>query len=367
MLSNKKKYNRNLEKVSPYVSSDRFFMESDGNFLKLDWNESLIPPSEVVRSALQAAVTEDINLYPDSNCSELKIHLGRYTGLETKNIEVFNGSDSALQCLLLTFLNPGDNVLVLDPTYSQILPLIQAIDGRLLTFELDPSPKMDLDSFIARINGTEEIQIVYLINPNNPTGTLLSQEDVAYVLDACPDPIFIVDEAYYEYAGVTVADLTQRYRNLVVTRTFSKAFSIAGLRLGYVLSHLENLDLVNKLRNGKEVNYLAQIGAIAALQDLDYMKSYVEVVNKTKRKFVDDLKTLGFDAKETSANYILLKVEDAEGLVSFFRRHKVLIRDRSNLKNMEGFVRITVGTPEHMSEVLRLLQAYRQSIPTPVK
>ncbi|MBM4320583.1 MAG: histidinol-phosphate aminotransferase family protein, partial [Deltaproteobacteria bacterium] len=241
---------RDVQEVRPYeaVSSlDQILSRPGQQPLKLDWNESTIPPSPRVIERILAFLqnSHHLNWYPDLNARKLVTALAGYTGRSEEQILVTNGSDDALDLICKTYLDAGERVLLPYPTYTHFLVHAGA---RGVYFD----PVTYDDPFCGQperlINAlTGRTKLVYLVNPNNPTGVLFHPEEIAHLLQQAPRTLFVVDEAYYEFCGVTAAQMVDHFPNLVVTRTFSKSFGIAGLRVGYVLAHREVIQELRRL------------------------------------------------------------------------------------------------------------------------
>ena len=351
------KYNNRLKKLEPYfVSSGAALKSSEkSKWLKLDWNESTIPPSPHVREALLSFIlNEDLRHYPDVNAHELKSKLSQYVEIEENHIEVYNGSDDAFNNVFHCLINPQDTVVIYEPTYTQVKVFIQSRTDNLKSIPIvDP-----LGDHKYSFEEIEKASVVYLANPNNPTGYLIKNNEIEALLKTHKETTFIVDEAYYEFCQHTAAHLVRQYKNLIVTRTFSKAFGLAGSRIGYVVAHPEVLSILNKVRNGKSVNVMGQVAASAALDDTPYMEKYVSEVNKSKSYFINEATRLGLECYTGFANFVIIREPNCNNLIEHLRNCKILIRDRSYLKNLEDCVRITIGTHEQTCNLIDALEAY---------
>jgi histidinol-phosphate aminotransferase len=323
------------------------------NDLKLDWNESTEPPSPVVFERLSALLGKgQINWYGDPTAARLVRRLAEYTGFPPSRIQVFNGSDSALDYIARTFVGPGDHVLIAAPSYDNFRVFVAAQDARVEhVFAPDPF-KRDVPGLLARIQ--PDTRLVYLCNPNNPTGVMYSPADISRILARLHRGILLVDEAYFEFTGVTATPLLARHANLVVTRSFSKAFGLAGVRCGYAIASRALLSQVNRIRNGKDVNVLAQVAALAALDDLPHMRRWVGEVRRSRTWLVRHLRARGYDVRPSPANFVLVGVDDPRRLVAQLRMLGIFVRDRSTLPGLSRYVRVTVGT---RSESERLVAA----------
>lgn len=314
-----------------------------GHDLRLDWNESTVPPSPLVFERLAAVLgSGQLNWYPDPTATALRRRLARYAGRPVSQVVVFNGSDSALDCVARTFVGESDEVLICAPCYDNFRVFVEALGARVQQV-LGPDPfRPDTAGLLARIGAAT--RLIYLCNPNNPTGRLYRPPQIEQVLRALNGGLLIVDEAYFEFSGVTAAGLLDRYDHLVVTRSFSKAFGLAGLRCGYVLTSARVARLLNRVRNGKEVNLLAQVASAAALDDLPHVRAYVREVRRARAWLVRTLRDRGYDVIATPANFVLLRVDDPPRLVARLEALGVRVRDRSQMPQLERCVRVTVGT-----------------------
>lgn len=348
-----------LIRLRPYrpAFQDKSIFQDDGHLLKLDSNESTIKPSPLVTQAIKDFLDWGyLNHYPDLNATQLRKKLSAYTKRSPEEIQVFSGSDAALDYIARTFVEKQDKVIIVSPTYDNFRLFVEILGARV-EFIYPKIPFMaDPEGLLSHID--TETKMIYLCNPNNPTGVLYSQKDVRRILEALGRNPLIVDEAYYEYAGLTMSDLLDEYENLIITRSFSKAFGLASLRCGYILSNRMVIEYIDGIRNGKDVNTLAQIGASAALDDLDYTENYVKVVQASKVWLARQLQNRGFEVILTPANYILVKVDSPRDLIASMLDQKIYIRDRSDIPQMENIVRITVGNKDQCQKLLNALDRH---------
>ncbi|WP_238386833.1 pyridoxal phosphate-dependent aminotransferase [Campylobacter sp. MIT 19-121] len=285
------KANKNIQELSPYVSIPHkvWDIENKKGVLKLDWNEATIPPSPKVFQAIQSFLKDNfLNWYPNTNNISLLESLAKYCRVSIENIQTFASSDAAHEFILSVFLENSDKIAIISPTYDNFRARAQGIGIKTLPFMLDADFELNfelLNKFII----TNNIKCVYICNPNNPTGKAYDKEKLTKLLQDFEQVLFIIDEAYYEFYGTSMQDLVQQYKNIIITRTFSKAFALAGLRIGYVISHSENILALNKLRNPKNVNALAQVAAIAALNDLEYTQNYINEVKLARKEFITSM------------------------------------------------------------------------------
>ena len=346
-------------RMSPYVpsSSFRFMGRGDGRFLKMDANEADIRPSPVVYEEIKEFLESGhLNWYPDFEATELRRKISDYAHRSPEEIRVFNGSDSALDHICRTFVARDDHVVISSPTYDHFRVFAEALGARA-EFVFGDSPFDSNTGELFRAV-TPATKLVYLCNPDNPTGRTYDEATVRRLLDALENGILVVDEAYFEFAKLTMAGLLDSYPHLIVSRTFSKAFGLAGLRCGYILADEACVRLIDRIRNGKDVNALAQVAAVAALKDTDHMERYVQEVAAAKQWLAERLRLLGFDVVMTPANFVLLRVPDPRTFARKLEDRGVFIRDRSDVPQLDRCVRITVGSLEHCRRLFKILEKH---------
>jgi histidinol-phosphate aminotransferase len=344
------KTNRNLLKIKPYTPSNRF---QNTHTKKLDWNECNLPFDENYLLKLKESVL-NVNLseYPNINNDELLNGLEKYCGINKSNIQIFNGSDSALHYIFATFLNSETKVLMYYPNYNQVESYIQ-----LYSNNLNYSHITDLfGSHTYNFEDINDNDVIYITNPNNPTGKIIDPTVIEELLKIHPNKLFIIDEAYYEFSDKTCVKLINNFDNIIVTRTFSKAFSLASIRLGYICTNKKNINEIDKIRNTKEVNSFAQILGVVALNNINYIKNRVEVINNNKKFFINELKKLNIEFIESMSNFVLIRVKNSSFLIDNLTKKNILVRDRSTFTGLENCVRITIGEMNDMITIINTLK-----------
>ena len=248
------------------------------------------------------------------------------------------------------FVDRDTKVLSYQPSYTQVNTFITTNTEYYEKINIqDPLGEHHYD-----FDHCKSADVVYLVNPNNPTGKLLPVKEIEKLVKQYPNTLFIVDEAYYEFAKQSCTHLVVSHKNLIVTRTFSKAFGLASVRLGYCMAHPDTLSDVRKIRNGKAVNALGQLCGIAALNDLDYLQSRIDEMNDAKKFFIDNLPNY-YQTVNSDANFVLVKTPDSKKVLEKMRENKILIRDRSAFENLENCVRITIGSKKQIIRVLDVM------------
>lgn len=346
-----------VRELVPYeaVSSQRTIEALQGSspIFKLDWNESTIPPSPKVQQSIVHHVTNGpgLNWYPELSSRSLLLALSDYTNVRPDQLMVTNGSDDALHLICSTFLDHDDEVVVPVPTYNHFVVFAQSKGARIVPVQTENLFESNIEAI--RDAMTLKTRLLYLVSPNNPTGVVAHPEMIEELCQDFPNTLIVLDEAYFEFSQVSGIGLVQRFPNLIVTRTFSKAFGLAGLRVGYLAAHPDILENLSRIYNPKSVNTLAQIGALAALSDLDYLNEYLDEVIESKEMLRDFFaQRAGVEAWITAANFVVLRVSDVKDTLRQLEGLGVYVRDRSSYQGMEGCIRMTVGTVEQTQRLI---------------
>ncbi len=360
--------NKYLRNLKPYNVASHKIWDEGGvnaiNILKLDWNESTIPPSPLVKKSLLKIVENEnlYPLYPSTNNLILLDKISSYVGLPIGNVQYFASSDSLHEYLVKMYIGVGDPILILGPTYDNFRLTAESQGGIVTFFNYGTNFELDFDLFIDRIKSLSP-SLVYICNPNNPTGNLIDINSVKLLLNLFPDTVFLIDEAYYEFSGVTMSKYVLEFDNLFISRTFSKAFGLANFRIGYLISSFENILQISKIRNPKNVTTFAQEAAISALSDVEYMHSYVEQVNIAKLFFSVELKSKHFikEVHSSESNFLLVEFFDFETKSKFFEflsENNIFIRNLSHSSILNNCLRITIGNVEQMKNVVSVINNF---------
>ena len=340
------KVRKSISNLQTYNVGGRSDLSSDWECF--DWNESEFPPTNKVFEVMKSFYRYE--RYPDITAKQLKNKLSEYVSLPVDFIEVYNGSDDALKDIITVFVDKDTKVLSYQSSYTQF--------NTFITTNTEHYEKINIQDPLGEhyydFDYCKSADVVYLVNPNNPTGKLLPVEEIEKLVKQYPNTLFIVDEAYYEFAKQSCTHLVVSHKNLIVTRTFSKAFGLASVRLGYCMAHPDTLSDVRKIRNGKAVNALGQLCGIAALNDLDYLQSRIDEMNDAKKFFIDNLPNY-YHAVSSDANFVLVKTPDSKKVLEKMKENKILIRDRSAFENLENCVRITIGSKKQIIRVLDVM------------
>lgn len=338
----------NIKNLTPY-SSARDEYTGEGSVF-LDANEN----------AFGSPLSNAYNRYPDPMQHQVKLRLSGIKGLPVRNIFLGNGSDEAIDILFRSFCNPGvDNVVIVPPTYGmyQVSANINDVEAKkvLLTEEY----QLDLEGIAEAID--KNTKLIFICSPNNPTGNSINRDDIETLL-ANFNGIVVIDEAYINYSRqkTFIQELTE-YSNLVVLQTLSKAWGLAGLRVGMAFASEEIIEVMNKVKPPYNVNEASQLLALEALGNVAQVNEWIKETLQERDKLVLNLKEFDFvlDIYPSDANFILVKTTDARGIYDFLVQHGIIIRDRSKVELCEGCLRITIGTPDENKTLTETLQQYK--------
>lgn len=342
--------------LEPYTISKRFEGRHDGNWLFLDWNETTYELPSPIKEKLKEAIDSGIGVaYPDGDRDDVLDSIARFVGVDKDHLLVFNGSDSALKDCIECIVDPGDKVSIIEPEYSQINTYVQIASAMLDRIIFENPFELKSNDLVSRLDTKK---VLYLSNPSNPTGRLFSKSDIIDILET--GVCLLLDEAYVEFADVSCVDLTYDYENLIVFRTFSKAFGLAGLRLGYVVSNKKNIAVLKKNRNSKEINAFAQIAVVQALKNIPVYVNRINEIKIQRDLFVKFVQSLGEDiiAYESNANFVVLRSPALSNLLHHLEENRILIRDRRGMHYMDNCARVSIGTPTEMAIVKDVIRRF---------
>jgi histidinol-phosphate aminotransferase len=358
---------RSIEEIEEYkISSQRAWqIESRGEEVyKLDWNEADTIPSPAVMRAVQELLQNphSIHWYPEATSREIIAALAKYSGVPAENVLITHGSDLAHELLATCFVRPGDKVLMVTPSYDNFRAAVEQRGAQTVKFKYLGTAAFPVAEFAEALR-QHTPRLAYIVNPNNPIGYTLGIDTIKQLLDCCSllSTILIIDEAYFEFCGITAADLVTRFPHLVVTRSFSKAFGLAGLRLGYLLASIRIMSVLNRANNPKSVTSFAKVGALAALRDLAFMQDYVEEVTSCRSAYEKLFKHHGIKYYPSASNFILFQCDDPKALVRSLEDRNIFVRDRTSQFDGVGHVRISVGGKESTAAALAALDEYFSS------
>ena len=342
---------RNILEIKPYVPGKPIEeVERElglTNVIKMASNENPLGPGKKALEAMREAAVK-MHLYPDGNCYYLKTELAQKIGVTEENIIVGNGSDEVLKMLGETFLNDGDECIMAIPTFSEYEFVTNLMNAKNIKIPLD-NFRHNLAKMKAAI--TAKTKMIFICSPNNPTGTIVTKEELDKFFEGLPENIIVVlDEAYYEYVDSpeyhNSLEYLQKGKNVIILRTFSKIYALGGLRIGYGVASKEMIALLNRVREPFNVNQMAQSAALASLKDQAHVEESLRVNQEGKEFLTSKFKELNISYVPTQANFIFLQIGvDSKRFFQEMLQEGIIIRT-GDIFGLPDFIRVTIGTPE---------------------
>ena len=325
--------------------------------MRLDFNENTVGCAPAVVRALRRALERDrLATYPEYETAREK--LARYFRVKPNQMVLTNGTDDAMKVICETFVEPGDVLLVPAPTFPIYQFFHEVAGGRTERIYYDESFRLPLNSVLKALK--KGVRWVAFASPNNPTGTMVARHDLRVMLESAPKTAFVVDEAYHEFSGETVIPWLKKYSNLIVTRTFSKAFGLAALRMGCILTNPETAEMMRRGQNPFAVNSLALAGALAAIEHADYTLRFAAEIRAQRSELERWFAGQGIPCVPSRANFILAQFgPNSPEIGRRLRAKQILVRDWNYDPRLRGFLRITVGLGAQMRILRRELTRLR--------
>ena len=327
------------------------------NIVKLASNENPLGMGQKARAAIEAAIS-DLTLYPDGSGFHLKQALAEKFSVQADQITLGNGSNELLELVARAFLTPECEVIFSQHAFAVYPIVTQAVGAKAVVV-----PALhyghDLQAMLSRV--TDKTRVIFIANPNNPTGTLLAQRDVEAFIAALPNHVIcVLDEAYFEFVSqsetIDSVSWLKHYPNLVITRTFSKAYGLAGLRVGYSLSSIEIADLLNRVRQPFNNNSLALAAAHAALEDIDYLQRTIANNTAGMAQLTEGFAELNLTWIPSAGNFVSVDLkQDGKAIYDKLLRKGVIVRP-VDVYEMPTFLRISIGTPQENATFLKALK-----------
>jgi len=338
----------NISRLAGYVPGEQ---PQGGKFIKLNTNENPYPPSPKVVEAIQVAA-EKLVRYPDPVSTAFRLAAGEALNVDPDWIVCGNGSDDILTVLTRSFVNQGDMIRLPNPSYIlyRTLAEIQGASYQEVNFNEDWSLPA---SFAA---ADDRLKLVFLPNPNSPTGTVVSQNEILDLADRLPCPI-LIDEAYVDFAEFNCVDLVKQNEKIMVSRTLSKSYGLAGLRFGFLVAQPSMIEQLLKVKDSYNCDALSIAGATAAITDQSWLKENVAKIKSTRQVFQEKLTQLGFEVIPSQANFVWCthSLTEVKPIYEYLKENRILVRYMSYPNWKEG-LRISVGTDDQISACLSLIQ-----------
>ncbi|MEK7783323.1 MAG: histidinol-phosphate transaminase [Candidatus Binatota bacterium] len=348
---------KNIAAIAGYIPGEQ---PQNSGFIKLNTNENPYPPSPRVLSSLRKAADRSLRLYPEPLSDSLRNLAASRFGVRAENILAGNGSDELLSILARCFVGRGDRVVYPVPTYTLYDTLIAIQEGEEIGVDYPADFSLPEGLY------AEKAALTFLCNPNSPSGTLVSLKEIEKLAGSVSG-ILVVDEAYIDFAegeGVSSIPLVHRFPNLVVLRSFSKSFSLAGMRIGLAFAAEEVIAGMLKVKDSYNLNRLSLVAGVAALQDLPWMARNVSRIQRSRKRLTRGLRRMGFQVYPSQANFVMARKEgqNLRGLYEELKRRKILVR-YFDLPGLKDSLRITVGTPQEIKILLQEMESINTASP----
>lgn len=338
--------------LAPYNAPE----EGRAKKLRLDFNENTVGCSPAVLRALSHITAEQMAIYPEYQ--ETTKRLARFFCVRPEEMHLTNGIDDALHLIADTFIEDGDSVLIVEPTFDMYRFFAELAGARVVALRYDDEMRFPVEGVIRELRASPKRvpRVLYIASPNNPTGTVVLQEDLRRILNAASRTLVLVDEAYFDFSGETILPWIRRYPNLLVARTFSKSAGLAALRVGCLFGKQELLAVMRGACSPYPVNTAALVAAEAAVGDQKFARNYTREVLLSRALLEKGLERLGARVYRGGANFVLADFGPrAHRLVKALERKGILVRERKDFPR-KGFVRISAGTRADTRKVLRAMK-----------
>jgi histidinol-phosphate aminotransferase len=338
--------------MAPYGAPE----EGRARKLRLDFNENTVGCSPAVLRALSRMTAEQMAIYPEYQKTTRR--LARFFRVRPEEMHLTNGIDDALHLIADTFIEDGDSVLVAEPTFDMYRFFSELAGARVTALRYDDEMKFPVADVLRELRGSSPSipRVLFIANPNNPTGTLVQPEDLRRILRAASRTLVLVDEAYFDFSGLTILSWIRRYSNLLVARTFSKAAGLAALRLGCLFAKPEILSVMRRACTPYPVNTTALVAAEASIRDARFLRNYTREVLQSRVLLEEGLTRLGARVYPSAANFVLVDFgPGAHRMVCALERKGILVRERKDFPR-EGFMRISAGTRADTRRLLRAIE-----------
>lgn len=346
-------WTENLRNIEPYVPGEQ---SAETDIVKINANENPYPPSPKVAEVIKNFDADKLRLYPNANATPLKQALADYYNVDIKNVFVGNGSDDVIAIAFQSVFNSNLPIVYPDLTYSFYPVWCSLFNIKYKTYPVDENFRIHVEDYKEKNGG------VIIPNPNAPTSIGEDLEFVERLMEYNQDSVVVIDEAYVDFGGISSVELTKKYENLLVTGTFSKSRSLAGLRIGFAIGSeklISVLEAVKNSYNSYTVDSLSIAAGRASILDNEYFKSTCQKIINTRTRVTNEMRALGFKVLDSSTNFIFATKDDLcmKDLFAYLKTKKVFIRYFS-VPRIENYVRISIGTDEEMDIFLKEVKGY---------
>ncbi|MDD5644154.1 MAG: histidinol-phosphate transaminase [bacterium] len=336
-------FKKEILELDPYIPG---FQPVGNDYIKLNTNENPFPPSPKVLDSVRKYVNRELNLYPDPLCSGLLEEAAKFFKVKSGNIMAGNGSDEVISLIFRACINKGDTVAVTFPTYSLYKVLAEISGASVKEYFLNEQTRIPGAMIFSKAG------LIILSSPNAPTGCAFDKRDIEKLCESNRKSLIVIDEAYADFAEENYLYLFKKYNNVIITRSMSKSFSLAGMRLGFAVSRKKNIDVLLKVKDSYNVNRLGAQAGRAAFRDRKYFDRTVRAIKANRAYLARNLEKQGYSCFPSQANFIFAKPPcGAAKLTGFLKKKKILIR---HFKSgwLSGYVRVSVGNRKEIGRFL---------------
>lgn len=336
--------------------AERFNLKPS-QIVRMDLNTSPYLPEKWVNTLQRRLPRLKLNLYPDTTYRALREAISGYAGVGTRNIVVSNGGDEGIEIVVKAFIDPGTEAIISSPSYEYFRVAVELAGGRVREVSRGKGFADNVDGILSAIN--QKTRLILLCSPNNPTGNSLEYNGLVKILEEVGDMAVVVDEAYYEYSGKTFVELTESFSNLIIIRTLSKAFSLAGARVGYLMAAEETVKLLNMVRPPNSLSIPSMEMAMIALRDWRTAVRNASRIVKERERVRELLASLpGVQVYPSDANFLLFHLtrHDPDTLHRKLMEKGIVIRNLNHVPGLQGHLRVTISLPQHNDRFLKLTQ-----------
>lgn len=340
-----------LRKLKPYKVDGAEYR------IRLDANESFIPVGKEIIQELKEQIDKALfNRYPDAESKKVCELFGNYVGVKPEKIMAGNGSDELIQIIMNTFLEKGEKVAVLNPDFSMYSFYTEISGGVPVAIELDENLKIDIDVLIEKISEIKP-KIFIFSNPNNPTGGIINKLSIKKLIEKC-DCLVVLDEAYMEFYEDSLIDEIEKYYNLIILKTCSKALGMASIRLGFLITNIELIEALKSVKPPFNVNSISQSFGEVVLKHTEEIKIYAKKIVEERKYLYNELQKFSkFKLYEANSNFVLLNYEKADELNNYLIEKSIKVRSFKGGR-LDNFIRITAGTREENMELILAIKDF---------
>ncbi|MEK7291283.1 MAG: histidinol-phosphate transaminase [Planctomycetota bacterium] len=341
-------FRNNIERMSGYTPGEQ---PKDGIYIKLNTNENPYPPSPKVLNSIKEAVNDSLRLYPDPIVTQARIKIAEVLGTKPERVMAGNGSDDLLSIIIRSFAGPGDKVVFPYPSYMLYKTLAELQDATACAVDFTEDYSLPQDFIV------KGAKVTFIANPNSPSGTLIPPGEISKIASKL-DGVLVIDEAYADFADDNCLHLVEKHDNILILRTLSKSYSLAGIRLGFCIAQEPLIQGMMKVKDSYNVDRLSIAAVVATLDDQKGMNAHVERIKSTRQYLTKSLEDMGFFVHPSQTNFVLahcMKGISAQKLYLALKSRKILVR-YFNLRRLDDCLRITIGTKEEIDTLLKNLK-----------